>query len=149
MAMHQAASGTEAIVHTTGRQLTLPPGLDWELVVVNNNSPDDTDRVIAAHTGQLPIVRVFEGKQGHCHARNAAVAAARGDFLVWTDDDVLVPPDWLTHYLDAAARHPEAAVFGGPVRPWFAVTPPAGSPTTWRGWAPAGRWWITGRTCGR
>ncbi len=105
-------------------KLALPPGLDWELVVVNNNSPDDTDRVIAAHTGPLPIVRVFEEKQGHCHARNAAVAAARGDFLLWTDDDVLVPPDWLTHYLDAEARHPDAAVFGGPVRPWFAVTPP-------------------------
>ena len=29
------------------RKLALPPGLDWELVVVNNNSPDDTDRVIA------------------------------------------------------------------------------------------------------
>ena len=106
------------------RKLTLPSGLDWELVVVNNNSPDDTDRVIAAHTGPLPVVRVFEEKQGHCHARNAAVAVAKGDFLIWTDDDVLVPPDWLTHYLDAEARYPDAAVFGGPVRPWFAVTPP-------------------------
>jgi len=106
------------------RKLTLPPGLEWEVVVVNNNCTDDTDRVIAAHTGPLPLVRVFEPKQGHCHARNAGVAAARGDFLIWTDDDVLVPTDWVANYLDAEARYPDAGVFGGPVRPWFAVTPP-------------------------
>lgn len=106
------------------RNLTLPPGLEWEIVVVNNNSPDDTDRVIESHAAALPLVRVFEPKQGHCHARNAAVAVARGDFLIWTDDDVLVPTDWIANYLAAAQQFPDAAVFGGPVRPWFAVTPP-------------------------
>lgn len=106
------------------RNVTVPPGLEWEIVVVNNNCTDDTDAVIARHTVALPLVRVFESKQGHCHARNAAVAVARGEFLIWTDDDVLVPTDWLVRYMDAEAKFPDAGVFGGPVRPWFGVTPP-------------------------
>lgn len=106
------------------RNVAVPPGLTWELVVVNNNCTDDTDAVIARHAGALPLVRVFEPNQGHCHARNAAVTVAKGDLLIWTDDDVLVPTDWLTRYMDAEAKFPEAGVFGGPVRPWFGTTPP-------------------------
>ena len=71
------------------RKLTIPPGLDWELIVVNNNSTDDTDRVIAAHTGALPIVRILESKQGHCHARNTAVAAARGQLRTFQSTTLL------------------------------------------------------------
>jgi glucosyl-dolichyl phosphate glucuronosyltransferase len=52
-------------------------------------------------------------------ARNRAVYAARGDYLVWTDDDVVVDPNWLAAYVAAFRRRPEAAVFGGPVFPRY------------------------------
>jgi hypothetical protein len=44
---------------------------------------------------------------------------------VWTDDDVRVPPGWLGAYAAAFRRWTDAAVFGGPVLPWFEGTPPA------------------------
>ena len=109
---------------TRMRDLVLPAGTTWELLVVNNNCTDDTDAVLARHAAALPLRRLWEPKPGHSNARNCAVEEARGDLLVWTDDDVLVEPDWLAEYARAAARFPDAAYFGGTVEPWFAVEPP-------------------------
>jgi glucosyl-dolichyl phosphate glucuronosyltransferase len=91
--------------------LRIPADLDWELLVVNNNCSDNTDAVIASHQGVLPVRRVFESKPGLSNARNCAAAAARGDLIIWTDDDVLVDEGWLT------------AVVGGPIEPRFPVCP--------------------------
>src|SRR5262249_4742997 len=91
------------------RRLRVPPGADWELLVVNNNGTDDPDAALPRHGAFLPLRRVFEPRLGHCHARNAAVSAARGDLLLWTDDDVLVDPEWLACYARAADRWPDAA----------------------------------------
>src|SRR5438067_7149458 len=107
------------------RELSVPPGLAWELLVVNNNCTDDTDAVIARHAGALPLGRLLETKQGLSHARNCALEHVRGELLVWTDDDVLVEPGWLSAYVEAARAHPAAGYFGGPVEPWFEADPPA------------------------
>ena len=66
---------------------------------------------------------MFETKPGLSNARNCAAAAARGDLMIWTDDDVLVDEGWLTAVVGAARRHPRAAAFGGPIEPWFPVCP--------------------------
>jgi glycosyltransferase involved in cell wall biosynthesis len=109
---------------TQMRQLRIPDGVGWELLVVNNNCTDDTDAVLFRHADRLPLRRLFEAKQGHSHARNCAVAAAQGDLLLWTDDDVLVDREWLSEYVAAASRFPAATFFGGTVDPWFAAEPP-------------------------
>ncbi|MDB5311375.1 MAG: glycosyl transferase family 2 [Gemmataceae bacterium] len=105
------------------RDLHTPAGLAWDLVVVNNNSTDDTDAVIERHRPHLPLTRVFEPRQGHSNARNAALAAATGEVVVWTDDDVDPDPEWLAAAADAFARHPDAAAVGGPIEPWFPTAP--------------------------
>ena len=107
------------------RQLTIPPGLAWELVVVDNNCTDDTPAVLKEAARHLPLRSVTEAQQGHSHARNRAVAEARAPLLVWTDDDVLAHPDWLANLVQAAADYPDAAFLGGPIRPWYEVPPPA------------------------
>ncbi len=50
-------------------------------------------------------------------ARNAGIAAARGELIVLIDDDVAVPPGWLAALVAGAARWPQADCFGGPVKP--------------------------------
>ncbi len=104
--------------------LVVPDGTTWELLVVNNNCTDDTDAVLARHATALPLRRLWEPKPGHSNARNCAVDATRGELLIWTDDDVLVDPNWLVEYVNAAAKFPAAGYFGGTVDPWFAETPP-------------------------
>src|SRR5258707_11457693 len=111
--------------------LVVPPAVTWELLVVNNNCNDDTDDVIARFSGRLPIRRLFEPEPGLSNARNHAVREATGDYLLWTDDDVLVSPSWLVEYVAAFARHPAGVVFGGPVEPWFPHTPPEWPTEVW------------------
>jgi glycosyltransferase involved in cell wall biosynthesis len=105
------------------RELHVPDGVTWELAVVNNNCTDDTDAVIARHAGVLPIRRLFEPTPGHSNARNCALAAITSDWVVWTDDDVQVAPDWLAAFAATASRYPDAAAVGGPIDPWFPAEP--------------------------
>src|SRR5262249_21230021 len=94
-------------------RLRVPAGVEWELVVVNNNSTDDTDAVLQRHEGRLPLRRLFEPRPGKSFAANLALAEARSDLILWTDDDVHVDPDWLAEYVAAARAWPDASFFGG------------------------------------
>lgn len=96
----------------------------WEVVVVNNNSTDETDNVIDSFRGLLPICRVFESTPGLSNARNAGVAVARGMYIAWTDDDVVVSSNWLTSYVQAFLSNPTTAIFGGPINAVFEAPPP-------------------------
>ena len=105
-------------------RLAIPNGLEWELLVVNNNSTDATEEVLASFASHLPLRAIMEAEPGLSNARNRAVREATGDYVLWTDDDVLVDERWMTAYCEAFVRWPEAAIFGGNIRPWFEGTPP-------------------------
>ncbi len=98
----------------------VPNGVEWELVLVDNNCTDDTAAVAEKHSGALPIRHVVEAKQGHSHARNRAIDEARGELILWTDDDVLASGNWIAEYARVAKAFPDAGYFGGRVTPWFA-----------------------------
>lgn len=114
------------------RKVGIPDGVDWELLVVNNNCTDNTDEVIARHGRDLPLRRLFEPNPGQTNARNCAISAASGDLIVWTDDDVLVDPEWITAYCQAACEYPDASFFGGQILPWFEGKPPKWLEQNWR-----------------
>ncbi len=109
-----------------------PSGLNWEVLVVNNNSTDETDEIIRSFEHELPIKRIFESKPGLSNARNAAVAAARGNYIIWTDDDVVVDERWMIAYLAAFDRYHDAALFGGPIRAVFDGDQPEWLNKGWR-----------------
>lgn len=95
------------------------PDVPWELLVVDNNSSDDTSTVAEAFAPSLPLRYVFEPEQGLSAARDRAMTEAWGDWLLFTDDDVLVDRDWLVHYFAAMRRFPDAGFLGGRVRPYW------------------------------
>ncbi|WP_372723824.1 glycosyltransferase [Novipirellula sp.] len=101
------------------REINVDDRFEWELILVDNNSCDDTQQVINAFSETLPIVSLIETVQGHSASRNRAIEAASGDYIVWTDNDVLVADDWLTSYCDAFIAEPDVAFFGGAIEPWF------------------------------
>ena len=107
-------------------------GLDLEVLVVDNGSSDDTARVVHAAASVLPIRLVTEPERGVANARNTAVREARGDVIVWTDDDVLVDRDWLQAHARAVARWPGAGFYGGAIRPLFAYDPPDWMTANWQ-----------------
>jgi glycosyltransferase involved in cell wall biosynthesis len=95
-----------------------------EVLVVDNNCTDDTVRLVESFRESLPIRRVTENRQGLAHARNRAVAEFRGDFLLFTDDDVRFEPGWLAAYQDAICGFPNAEYFGGRILPdWGQAKP--------------------------
>lgn len=100
-------------------KLIAPPGLAWEFVVVDNGSTDGTADVVTRYVDRLPIRCVREETPGLSNARNRGVEEAKGDYICWTDDDVVIEPEWLAAYAAAFKRHPEAAVFGGRVIPFL------------------------------
>jgi glycosyltransferase involved in cell wall biosynthesis len=107
------------------RKLRIPLDIEYELIIVNNNSNDGTDDIIDRHKAAYPfIVKLNESNQGLSFARNTAVRACSGDLILWTDDDVLVPEDWLDGYASAVRQWPEASYFGGPIEPHFESEPP-------------------------
>lgn len=97
--------------------LSLPDGTTWEVIVVDNGSTDDTPKVVREFAGRLPLLPLFEPTPGVSRARNCALQAAQGRYICWTDDDVVLSPQWLAAYLDAFKRHPDALLFGGPIEP--------------------------------
>jgi glycosyltransferase involved in cell wall biosynthesis len=99
--------------------MEVPSDLPWELLIVNNNSTDHTDDVIGEYVGRLPVRREFESRGGKSNALNRAIDVAKGDYIVWIDDDVLVDAGLLTAYAAAFRRWPEAAVFGGRIKPKY------------------------------
>jgi glycosyltransferase involved in cell wall biosynthesis len=109
------------------RRLEIVPGTRWEVIVVDNGSKDTTADVVESFTGVLPVRRVLEDVPGLSVARNKGVSEAKGEFIVWTDDDVEVDKGWLSAYLKAFDRWSGAAMFGGtsfpvleqPAAPWF------------------------------
>jgi glycosyltransferase involved in cell wall biosynthesis len=112
-------------------KLEVPAGVWWELLVVNNNCTDATDDVIASFAERLPIRRLWQPVPGVANARQMAVDEAAGEYILWTDDDVLVPPTWMVEYLRAFERWPDAAIFGGPIRPWFPTEAPRWLDDAW------------------
>jgi glycosyltransferase involved in cell wall biosynthesis len=68
----------------------------FEILVLDNNSTDDTRAVVASFASAAPAPRwIVESRQGLDHARNRAVAEAAGDIILFGDDDILVGTDWV------------------------------------------------------
>ena len=100
-------------------QLHVPPGAQWEVLVCDNNSTDQTRATIESMTGRLPVKYLLETRQGQAFAHNAILEEATGDWLLFLDDDVLVDPGWLGAYLRGVEQHPSASLLGGPILPWL------------------------------
>jgi glycosyltransferase involved in cell wall biosynthesis len=76
-----------------------PPVCDWEIVLVDNGSTDHTRSIIEEAASDLPIRRCYEPQAGLSRARNAGLREAAGEYILWTDDDVMVSQTWLTYYV--------------------------------------------------
>ena len=98
----------------------------WELVIVDNNSNDATQAVIQrfVSTAEIPSRYVFVAEQGLSRARNAGVAASRGDIIGFTDDDVLPAADWVDR-IAITMEETKAQIVGGRIVPTWQEEPPA------------------------
>lgn len=101
------------------------PALEWEIIVVDNNSRDDTRAVVESAQAGNPCIRyAFEAQQGLSHARNHGIAVASGQIILFTDDDVCPEPDWVATVLSEMHRL-QCDACGGYIAPVWEKAPPA------------------------
>lgn len=126
----------ESLARTLERfaNITRPRHAELCMVVVNNNCTDHTDEVVRQFQSRLPLQLVHEPRAGVSYARTAIMEFAvkqSADYIVFADDDVLPALNWLPAYEAAFLKHPDSAVFGGSIEPWFEVDPPTWLINAW------------------
>jgi glycosyltransferase involved in cell wall biosynthesis len=106
-------------------------GLDqisWEIIVIDNNSTDDTAQVVVNYQTNdffdTPIRYYFEAQQGLAFARQRAIQEAQGTFVGFLDDDNLPTPDWIAAAYAFGQAHPRAGAYSGQIHGEFEVEPP-------------------------
>jgi len=107
-------------------QAMVPPSAcTVEIIVVDNNSTDETPSVIAecARRNRFSVVALRERQQGKSFALNLGLLHANGDVLALTDDDVLPSPDWL-HRIVEDFRERNVTFVSGKVLPRWSRRPP-------------------------
>ncbi len=97
----------------------------WEVIVVDNNSSDDTRQLVqqAVDTFPATLRYLFESNVGRSSALNTGIRAANGKIIATTDDDVRVESDWLDQ-AEQGLEQEKCDFVGGKVLPiWLGPRP--------------------------
>ncbi len=122
LAIHNGAATLPRTLSALTRIALPSEGL--EIIAVDNASTDQTGDILETYMARLPMTVLHEPRQGKSFALNTGIEHAKGDFLVFTDDDIIPEVNWLTAYMDAAERHPGIGIFAGQVRHEWDAPPP-------------------------
>jgi GT2 family glycosyltransferase len=97
--------------------MTVPVGLPWELIIVDNNSSDNTKEVVDEFINKfdLNVKYVIEKHQGLSYARNMGVHEANGTIIAFTDDDCIVDRYWVASISKEFCSDESIAGIGGRV----------------------------------
>jgi len=118
------------VICTYNRDFILPECIDsliaqsadkknYEIIVVNNNSNDNTQAIIDKYSSTYPNFRnVFEEKQGLSHARNRGAAEAGSEWVFYIDDDAKARPDLVSRALYIIDNY-NFDCFGGTYIAWW------------------------------
>ena len=99
----------------------------YEIVLVDNNCTDNTKGVCVAFAKahrDVTFHYFVETEQGLSAARNKAIKEAKGDILVYIDDDALVDSWYLRTIAEYMSAHPEISAVGGPIIPLYETAEP-------------------------
>ena len=100
------------------------PGLNFPVIVVNNNSKDNTQMMVNGFSNKLPNLKVInESRQGLSYARNCGIAASETEWVVFLDDDAKARPNWVQVIHNTIEKN-DFDCFGGPYYAWHHYGPP-------------------------
>src|SRR5258708_17983076 len=95
-----------------------------EVIVVDNGSTDETSNVLRQHQERFELVPLYENTPGKSRALNRALEVAKGELLVFADDDITLSPMWLESLNRCSHQYKAARAFCGPIVPNFPPSTP-------------------------
>ncbi|MBW4642863.1 MAG: hormogonium polysaccharide biosynthesis glycosyltransferase HpsE [Goleter apudmare HA4340-LM2] len=102
--------------------------LNWEIIVVDNNSKDTTVNIVHDYQKNwcypFPLKYIFEAAQGAAFARSRAILEARGEIVGFLDDDNLPAHNWVIEAHNFFAEHPQVGACASQIHGVFEVEPP-------------------------
>ncbi len=102
----------------------------WEVLVVDNNSTDQTVEIISKYQTNwldtVPLRYVLETQQGAVFARKRAIQEAQGTWIGFLDDDNFPSLNWVAAAYRFTQTHSQAVAYGSRIRGKFEVQPPPG-----------------------
>src|SRR5690606_1396175 len=103
--------------------------LEWEVLVIDNNSSDETAEVVFSYQADWPdgsaLRYEFEPLPGKTNAVKRAFMSGRGKLVGFLDDDNVPGDHWVAAAIGFAEAHPRAGAFGGCILPDYESPPPA------------------------
>lgn len=100
----------------------------WEVLVIDNNSTDNTKKVVENYQKtwikNYPLRYCQEQQQGAGFARQKAIKEAKSELIGFLDDDNLPAENWLVAAYEFAQKYPKAGAFGSQIHPLYEVEPP-------------------------
>lgn len=127
-------NGAKKIRRTLDSLISQNCNFNWELIVVDNGSQDETSTILQEYRSLLPLTILHEAKRGKNAALNHALKFCKYDLILFTDDDIRAERNWLNNAMQIADAEPEYDIIAGEIKPeWEA------SPDEWIiKWAPLG-----------
>ncbi len=102
--------------------------IDWDIIVVDNNSSDHTPQVVQdfqkSWNVKAPLKYVFEHQQGIVFARNRGIEESQGELIAFLDDDNFPNLDWILQAYLFGKNHPKVGIYGGQIHPLYQTKPP-------------------------
>ncbi|MFD2167325.1 glycosyltransferase [Thalassotalea euphylliae] len=95
-----------------------------EILFVDNGSTDQSIEIALRYQDKLPLKIFSEPKVGKGYALAKGIKEARGEFVIFADNDVIPNTNWLIAYERAASHNPEFSIFLGAIRPHFLISAP-------------------------
>lgn len=103
------------------RSQITPDSLTWEILIIDNNSHDQTQDLVEKYQREwpttVPLRYYFEPRQGVAFARQRAIAEAQGQWVGFIDDDNLPAVNWVAEAYQFGCSHPQAGAYGGIIEP--------------------------------
>ncbi|MEO1621021.1 MAG: hormogonium polysaccharide biosynthesis glycosyltransferase HpsE [Cyanobacteria bacterium J06632_3] len=119
---YNGAQRLPTVLDCLRHQIT-PDGCRWEILIIDNNSSDDTAAVVEAYQQNWPdavsLRYCFEPRQGTAYARQRAITQARSELVGFIDDDNLPAESWVTAACAFASTHPTVGAFGSRINGQF------------------------------
>ncbi|WP_274650374.1 glycosyltransferase [Paenibacillus humicola] len=119
---NRAADVKEALLSLLKQSFSGP----FEVIVIDNRSTDHTKQVVEEfqHMVDIPIHYVYEEKLGLSVARNRAIREAKGEYVLFLDDDAVASEDWIRSIVALFDLDPRIGCVGGKIDPAWEGSPP-------------------------